>query len=109
LPYEARWGLIEVGHPDSALARQCELLGVARSGYYYLPVPESEWNLELMRLLDEQYTATPFYGIRRMTAWLRRQGYWVNHKRVARLMRTMGLEAIADPGPLSVSAQGAFD
>jgi putative transposase len=51
-------------------------------------------NLELMRVLDEQYTATPFYGVRRMTAWLRRQGYSVNHKRVARLMRAMGLEAI---------------
>ena len=48
----------------------------------------------LMRLLDKQYTDTPYYGIRRMTAWLRSQGYAVNHKRVARLLRTMGLETI---------------
>ena len=52
----------------------------------------------LMRLLDEQYTQTPFYGIRRMTAWLQKQGCQVNHKRVARLLRLMGLEAIY-PGP----------
>ena len=48
----------------------------------------------LMRLLDKQYTDTPYYGVRRMTAWLRSQGYHVNHKRVARLMQTMGIEAI---------------
>jgi putative transposase len=55
---------------------------------------KTEENLQLMRLLDEQYTHTPFYGIGRMTAWLRTQGYEVNHKRVARLMRLMGIEAI---------------
>lgn len=93
-PYEVRRGLIEAGHPEIGVARQCELVGISRSGYYYAPVAESELNLELMRVLDEQYTATPFYGVRRMTAWLRRQGYSVNHKRVARLMRAMGLEAI---------------
>ena len=54
--------------------------------------------LHLMRLLDEQYTLTPYYGIWRMTAWLRSEGYHVNHKRVARLMQTMGIEAI-DPKP----------
>ena len=47
-----------------------------------------------MRLLDEQYTDTPYYGVRRMTAWLRSQGYHVNHKRVARMMQTLGIEAI---------------
>ncbi len=55
-----------------------------------------------MRLLDEQYTRTPFYGIRKMTAWLHTQGYDVNHKRVARLMRTMGLETIYPKPRLSV-------
>jgi putative transposase len=59
-----------------------------------------------MRLLDEQYTATPFYGSRRMTAWLRRQGYAVNHKRVGRLMRQMGLEAIYAKPRLSQPAEG---
>ena len=95
-----------MGNGDIALARQCELLGVSRSGYYYRPVGESELNLELMRLLDEHYTATPFYGIRRMTAWLRRQGYRVNPKRVGRLMRPMGVEAIYPKPNLSQAVGG---
>ena len=74
--------------------QQCELLGLARSSYYYGPVPESEENLLLMRLLDEQYTRTPFYGTRKMTAWLQSVGYPVNRKRVTRLLRQMGLEAV---------------
>ncbi len=74
--------------------QQCELLGLARSSYYYEPVPTSEENLRLMRLLDEQYTRTPFYGTRKMTAWLHTQGYVVDRKRVRRLLRLLGLEAI---------------
>ena len=77
-----------------SIAQQCELLGLARSTYYYEPMPESEENLLLMRLLDEQYTRTPFYGTRKMTAWLHTQGYGVDRKRVTRLLRLMGLEAI---------------
>jgi putative transposase len=76
------------------ISRQCELLGLARSTFYYKPRGTSAYNLELTRLLDEQYTRTPFYGIRKMTAWLNQQGYRVNHKRVRRLLRLMGLEAI---------------
>jgi putative transposase len=76
------------------LERQCELLGLARSTYYYQPRPPSEFNLVLMRLIDEQYTKTPFYGVPRITVWLNKKGYPVNHKRVARLMRLMGLQAI---------------
>jgi putative transposase len=86
--------------------RQCALLGVARSALYYESVGESELNLELMRLLDEQYTRTPFYGIRRMTAWLATQGHWINHKCVARLLRLMGLEAIYPKPRLSQAAPG---
>jgi putative transposase len=67
---------------------------LARSSYYYRAVGEAEENLVLMRLLDEQYTRTPYYGIRRMTAWLQVAGHAVNHKRVARLLRRMGLQAI---------------
>jgi putative transposase len=77
-----------------SIVQQCELLGLARSSYYYEPVPASEENLRLMRLLDEQYTRTPFYGTRKMTAWLQSLGYAVNRKRVTRLLRQMGLEAI---------------
>ncbi len=86
--------MIEPAHPQISIARQCDLVGVPRSTYYYDGHGESAENLALMRLLDEQYTDTPYYGVRRMTAWLRSQGYAVNHKRVARLLRTMGLETI---------------
>jgi putative transposase len=86
--------LIEPAHPQLSIARQCDLIGLPRSTSYYHTQGESAENLVLMRLLDKQYTDTPYYGIRRMTAWLRSQGYAVNHKRVARLLRTMGLETI---------------
>lgn len=76
------------------------MLGIARSSLYYRG-QESEENLRLMKRLDEQYTQTPVYGIRRMTAYLRQQGESVNHKRVARLMRKMGLEGIAPKPSLS--------
>ena len=91
---EAKRSLIEAGHESLSVTRQCELVGLSRSSLYYQPREVSEDNLRLMRLIDEQYTRTPFYGIRRMTAWLRGQGYQVNHKRVARLMEMMGLQAI---------------
>ena len=89
-----------------SLRRQCALLELARSSLYYQPVPESAGDLQLMRLLDEQYMATPFYGVRRMTAWLRCQGYAVNHKRVARLMRQIGVEAIYPKPRLSQPVAG---
>jgi putative transposase len=85
-----------------SIERQCELLGVARSSYYYQPRAENEENLYLMRLLDEQYTRTPFYGTRKMTAWLQTQGYEVNRKRVMRLLRQMGLEAVYPKPRLSL-------
>jgi putative transposase len=94
LSIDAKRELIEPDHPRISMARQCELLGLPRSTYYYQSHGESPENLRLMRLLDEQFTDTPYYGIRRMTAWLRSQGCEVNHKRVARLLRPMGLEAI---------------
>jgi putative transposase len=77
-----------------SLRRQCELLGLHRSTLYYAPAGESAENLHLMRLIDEQYLRTPFYGWPRMTAYLRRQGYVVNAKRVRRLMQKMGVQAI---------------
>ena len=94
LPPEAKRELIEAAHPQISIARQCDLVGLPRSTYYYHTQGESAENLTLMRLLDQQYTDTPYYGIRRMPAWLRSQGYAVNHKRVARLLHTMGLETI---------------
>ena len=73
---------------------------------YYEPVGEREENLRLMRLLDEQYTRAPFYGSRRMTAWLETQGYLVNRKRVSRLMEVMGIEAVYPKPKLSQPGAG---
>jgi putative transposase len=91
---------------DLSVRRQCELLGVNRSGLYYQPVGESDENLRFMRLLDEQYTRTPFYGSRRMVEWLERQGYQVNRKRVSRLMELMGIEAVYPKPKLSQPGEG---
>jgi len=76
------------------VARQCGLLDVARSSYYYENAGESDLNLDLMRLIDEQYLKTPFYGSPRMTEVLRKKGHQVNHKRIERLMRVMGIAAV---------------
>jgi len=93
--------LIEPANPHIPIYRQCQLLGVSRSSYYYKPAGESQYNLHLMRLIDEQYTKTPFYGVPRMTAYLRSLGHHVNHKRVERLMREMALEGVAPRRNLS--------
>ena len=97
---------IEPSQERISLRRQCELLGVARSTLSYEPKPESEENLRLLQLLDEQYTRTPFYGVRRMTAWLNQQGQAVNQKRVRRLLRLLGLEAIYPKPRLSQPQPG---
>jgi putative transposase len=81
------------------VVRQCELAGLPRSSYYYQPrAAEAPENLKLMRQIDELYLKRPFYGSPRMTLWLRELGWPVNEKRVARLMRLMGLQAVL-PGP----------
>jgi putative transposase len=97
---------VERGHRDLSVRRQCELLGVNRAGLYYQPVGESEENLLLMRLVDEQYTRAPFYGSRRMTAWLETQGHEVNRKRISRLMQVMGIEAVYPKPRLSRPGEG---
>ena len=86
--------LIDVDSSELSVRRQCELLGLSRSTLYYEAAEETEANLCLMRLIDEQYLATPFYGSRRMTVWLKHAGHAVNRKRVQRLMQLMGVEAI---------------
>jgi putative transposase len=103
---EQKRALIEPAHLQLSIRRQCALLGLARSTLYDQPLGERAENLQLMRLLDEQYTATPVYGVRRMTAWLRGQGYAVNRKRVARLLHRMGLEALYPKPRLSQPAAG---
>ena len=91
-----RWRLAMVnrGHPGLSVVKQCRLLQLSRSAVYYRPTPTNPADLDLMAGMDRQYLKTPYYGSRRMTAWLRTQGHQVNRKRVRRLMRAMGLEAI---------------
>lgn len=103
---EQRRLLVEPTYPEISVRRQCDLLGLNRSGLYYQPSGESEQNLMLMRLIDKEYTRRPFYGNRRMTAWLCGQGHEVNRKRVARLMEVMGIEAIYPKPKLSQPGAG---
>lgn len=99
MPVEARRAWIEHSHTRLSIVRQCDLAGVSRSSYYYEPLgTETAENLAVMRVIDQLYLEQPFYGAPRMTDWLRDLGYPVNHKRVERLMRIMGLQAIL-PGP----------
>jgi len=86
--------MIDRDHNQLSLVRQCNLLDVSRASVYYRPAPPKAEGLELMALMDRQYLKTPFYGSRKMRVWLQRQGYQVNRKKVRRLMRLMGLEAI---------------
>ena len=90
----ARRSLVDRAHPSLPVVRQCQLLDLARSSVYYRPVAVDPADLALMRAIDEQYLKTPSFGTRRMVVMLRRQGHIVNRKRVQRLMRQMGIEAI---------------
>ncbi len=86
--------MVDREHPSLTIVRQCALLGVSRSSLYYRPRGASEDDLSLMSEMDQHYLETPFYGSRRMNAWLERQGRRISRKRVQRLMRIMGLRAI---------------
>ena len=86
--------MVDREHPSLPIVRQCALLGVSRSSLYYRAKEASETDLSLMGEMDRQYLETPFYGSRRMKAWLERQGIPVRRKRVQRLMKVMGLRAI---------------
>jgi putative transposase len=94
LTLEQKRQAVEPDHKKISIVRQCELLGLSRSSLYYEGKGETTYNEHLMKLIDAQYTETPSYGIDKMTACLARQGHLVNHKRVRRLMRKMGLQAI---------------
>jgi putative transposase len=98
--------LVEKGHPDLTIRQQCRVLELERSSFYYRAEPMSPETQRLMRLIDEEYTRHPFFGSRQLTHWLRKQGHRVNRKRVQRLMRIMGLEAIAPKRNLSLPQPG---
>ena len=91
---ERRRQMVEKEHPQLSVSRQCNLLGLKRSTYYYQPKGESPYNEELMRRIDEQFLDTPFYGTRQMKRHLVNMGYKVGRRRVKRLMRKMGLVAV---------------
>jgi putative transposase len=93
--------MISKDFKEISLTRQCELLNISKGAFYYKPVGIDPYNLKLMDMLDRQYTDVPFYGSRRMTAWLVRQGYPVNRKHVQRMMQLMGIEAIYPKANLS--------
>ncbi len=98
--------MIEPDHPALPIGKQCRLLSISRSSFYYEPQGESELNLALMLLIDKQFLETPFYGVQQMAWHLRNQGFSVNVKRVRRLMRLMGLMPIYQKPNTSKPAKG---
>ncbi|MEL6542841.1 MAG: IS3 family transposase [Pseudomonadota bacterium] len=101
-----RRGMIEKDNPDLSIGKQCKLLSVSRSSFYYHPKGETALNLMLMRQIDEQFLETPFFGVRQMTWHLRNDGHLVNEKRIRRLMRLMGLMPIYQKPNTSKPAKG---
>ena len=98
--------MIEPGLPNLSVGKQCALLSISRSSFYYEPKGETAMNLDLMRLIDKQFLETPFYGVRQMTWHLRNEGHLVNEKRIRRLMRLMGLMPIYQRPNTSKAAKG---
>jgi putative transposase len=98
--------MVEHDNRVVSVERQCALLDLARSTFYYVSIRDEAQDEALMRLLDEEYTRHPFYGVRRMTHWLQTQGCDAGLKRVRRLLRLMGLEAIYPKPRLSIPAPG---
>lgn len=98
--------MIDPQHVDLSISRQCSLISISRSCYYYRPVGENALNVQLMSLIDRQLLETPFYGSRQMRRHLNRQGYCVSRHRIRRLMRKMGVSAIYQKPNTSVPAAG---
>jgi len=94
IPSEARKSIIDRDDDALPVSRQCSLLSLHRSGFYYKPCSESSENLDIMRFLDEQYFQTPFYGLERLLVLLALKGYRINHKRLRRLMRLVGWQTL---------------
>jgi len=101
-----RRGMIEPNNPELSIGKQCKLLSISRSSFYYRPKGETALNLMLMRQIDEQFLEKPFFGVRQMTWHLRNEGHLVNEKRIRRLMRLMGLMPIYQKPNTSKAAKG---
>ena len=98
--------MVEPANPELSIGKQCKLLSISRSSFYYRPKGETALNLMLMRKIDEQFLETPFFGVRQMTWHLRNDGHLVNEKRIRRLMRLMGLMPIYQKPNTSKAAKG---
>ena len=98
--------MIEPNNPELSIGKQCKLLSISRSSFYYRPKGETALNLMLMRQIDEQFLEKPFFGVRQMTWHLRNEGHLVNEKRIRRLMRLMGLMPIYQKPNTSKAAKG---
>lgn len=98
--------MVEKDNSKLSIGKQCRLLAISRSSFYYQPKGETALNLMLMRQIDEQFLETPFFGVRQMTWYLRNDGHLVNEKRIRRLMRLMGLMPIYQKPNSSKAAKG---
>ena len=98
--------MVVPNHERLTVERQCQLLQLNRSTYYYQAIETSQEELMMLRLLDEQYLKTPFYGSRKMTKYLREKGYEVNRKRVIRLMKKLGLQTVYPKKRTTIPSQG---
>ena len=98
--------MVEPANPDLSIGKQCRLLSISRSSFYYRSKGETALNLMLMRKIDEQFLEKPFFGVRQMTWHLRNEGHLVNEKRIHRLMRLMGLMPIYQKPNTSKAAKG---
>ena len=101
-----RRGMLDPADERLSIRRQCELVGVARSGFYRTAVPTDDAEFALMKRLDQLFTERPFYGSRRMTLQLRHEGHSINRKRVQRLMRRIGIAALGPKPNTSKPAPG---
>jgi putative transposase len=108
IPSEARKSLIDRDNEVVSLSRQCSLLSLHRSGYYYKPRVESSENLAIMRFLDEQYFQTPFYGVERLLALLQRKGYRISRKRLRRLMDLVGWQTLYPETKTTIADEEAY-
>ena len=107
LSFDRRKEKVESNHHQGlSIARQCEILGISRSSFYYEAKGENPLNLKFMRMIDEQFLETPWYGSRQMARWLQREGHRVGRKRVVRLMRKMGLTPVYQKPSTSKSQPG---
>ena len=97
---------IDFDHPQLSVREQCRILGLHRSNVYYDPIPESEKNLRLMRMMDEEHLKRPCRGSRQMVDFFEAQGIVVNRKRIQRLMRKMGIEGISPKRRTTLRMEG---